>query len=94
MTRSRSGDNSADPAVLDSLKARELGLRLAKVERVTVVKFRVNKRRLDLRHVVGAHMQWASGALLPSSYLIFYFILIIYLFYFIYLFSLSILYIL
>ena len=67
VTRSRSGDNSADPAVLDSLKARELGLRLAKVERVTVVKFRVNKRRLDLRHVVGAHTQWASGALLPSS---------------------------
>ncbi len=44
MRRSRSRDNSAGQAVLDSLKARELGLRKAKVERVTVVKFRMNKR--------------------------------------------------
>ena len=44
MRRSMSRDNSAGQDVLDSLKARELGLRKAKVERVTVVKFRMNKR--------------------------------------------------
>ena len=44
MTRSRSRDYSAGEAVLDPLEARELSLRKAKVERVTVVKLRVNKR--------------------------------------------------
>ena len=44
MTRSRSRDYSAGQAVLDPLEARELSLRKTKVERVTVVKFRVNKR--------------------------------------------------
>ncbi len=47
MTRSRSRDYSASKAVLNSLEARELSLRKAKVERVTVVKFRVNKRSGD-----------------------------------------------
>ena len=44
MTGSRSRDYSAGQAVLDSLKAGELSLRKAKVERVTVVKFRVDER--------------------------------------------------
>ena len=39
MARSRSRDYSAGQAVLDSLKARELGLRKAKVEGFTVAKF-------------------------------------------------------
>jgi hypothetical protein len=41
---SRSRDYSAGLAVLYSLEAREFCLRKAKVERVTAVKFRVNKR--------------------------------------------------
>ena len=44
MAGSRSRDNSAGKAVLDSLEARELSLRKAKVERVAIVKLRVNKR--------------------------------------------------
>jgi hypothetical protein len=44
VTGSRSRDYSAGQSVLDSLEARELSLREAKLERVTVVKFRVNKR--------------------------------------------------
>jgi hypothetical protein len=46
VTRSRSRDSSAGKAVLDSLQARELSLRKAKVERerVKIVQFRVNKR--------------------------------------------------
>jgi hypothetical protein len=47
VTRSRSRDYSASKAVLNSLEARELSLRKAKVERVTVVKFRVDKRSGD-----------------------------------------------